>query len=178
MSSIGLTLDLEERSITMRSTGVTGLAFFVVLASACSRAPDSPPSTGSPPAVASSPEAEKELKALEGVWVWVEEEWEGEIEKLPEGAQDVVTIKGNEYKEVRKPSQITSHGTIVVDPTRKPKAFVIHLSDALPGEKVTKVYELAGDALRMHTVYRGDKFPTGLSSKETKEPVRIYKRKK
>jgi len=153
----------------MRSTVAAGLAFCVLLASACFR--------GKPEA-APSPEVEKELKALQGEWLFVEQEREEKISKIPEEGQDILTIKGTEYTELMKPLGTMFTGTIVVDPTHKPKTMVVHLSNATPGEKVTKIYEFAGDTLRMDTVYQGNKIPAEISSKEPGRTVKIYTRKK
>jgi uncharacterized protein (TIGR03067 family) len=95
-----------------------------------------------------TPEAKKELDRLQGTWVMVGLEVNGET--VPEARIQGTTlvIKGDNY--VTHVKDTKRETTIEVDPGKKPKAIDMYFPDGTNAPKLSKgVYELEGDTLKV-----------------------------
>jgi uncharacterized protein (TIGR03067 family) len=90
----------------------------------------------------------KELKSLEGDWVVVSLEGNGQKVDVAEGDGSQLSCRGDSYTQsVRGVAEVK--GTLVVDPSRTPKTM--DLTPAGKGKPVAALYlyELKGDELRL-----------------------------
>jgi len=122
----------------------------------------------------------KELKKFEGIWVMVSDERNG-VEAPKEFVNKVrMTIKGDKF--TFKQGDSTIEGTIVLDPSKKPRAY-----DASATENGTKIstvgiYEFDGDTLKVCYTPEGGERPKEFSTKGGTDdhPIMlgVYKREK
>jgi uncharacterized protein (TIGR03067 family) len=121
--------------------------------------------------------AKTDLKRLEGDWVMVSGEQEGE--KLPEQMikESRVTMKGNTH--TVKLGDETIKGTHKLDPTKKPKTIDVRHEGASNDQPLLGIYELKGDEFKVCFAAPGKERPTEFTSKSgTGQFLHIWKRQK
>jgi uncharacterized protein (TIGR03067 family) len=107
---------------------------------------------------------EKELRKLEGTWMLIGVEADGERTPGDTVKEYRVTIEGTSYltttpKEKRR-------GTLAIDPTRKPRTMDITIIEGLEkGHTQHAIYELDGDTLRICGASPGKDRPTDFETK-------------
>jgi uncharacterized protein (TIGR03067 family) len=103
-----------------------------------------------------------ELKKLEGTWLLISAEANGE--QIPKEALkgQTTTLKGETFT-IRTPGVPPARGKFKIDPSKSPKQF----DWAEEGTKVAliAIYELRGDTLRICSTRAGGKRPTTFSTK-------------
>jgi RNA polymerase sigma factor (sigma-70 family) len=110
--------------------------------------------------------ARKELKQLEGTWEQVNSVVDGEAEEFAEGVRNRVIIRGDSYT-WESAGQLTSRGTLRVDPGKKPKAIDLTVGEGPDkGETYHGIYETSGDELRICSVPPGEARPTKFASRQ------------
>ena len=124
-------------------------------------------------------DAKKELKSLQGTWVMVGLEVNGETVPEKKLAGTTLVIKKDKYTvKVKDNSHET---TIEIDPTKDPKAIDMYFPNGTELPKLSKgVYELDGDTLKIcrHQM-PGEDRPTQIGSwPNTNLFVVTWKRKK
>jgi uncharacterized protein (TIGR03067 family) len=123
---------------------------------------------------------QKELKKFEGTWVMVAAERNGV--KAPEDAVKTVRviIKGDKF--TIKEGDNTIEGTIVLDPSKNPRAYAASATEN--GKKISTVgiYEFDGDTLKVCYTPEGEERPKEFSTKggTDEHPIMlgVYKREK
>jgi uncharacterized protein (TIGR03067 family) len=128
-----------------------------------------------------SPEVEKELKQLEGVWNQVATEMDGKKRDVPpdDDFMSILIFKGDERIDKTKgdkSDRLTQFGKIRIDPTKTPKRIVFFVSGT---KRITKeVYEIQGDELKICSILGSDSFPGEITGKKPQHLLVIYKRVK
>jgi uncharacterized protein (TIGR03067 family) len=81
---------------------------------------------------------------------------------------------------VRRGDQVLVAGTVTLDPTKKPKASDLTLTEGENKEKRgVAIYELTGDTFRLCAARPGEKRPTEFSAKAgSGQMLIVYKREK
>jgi uncharacterized protein (TIGR03067 family) len=119
-----------------------------------------------------------ELKRFEAKWRFVSIEIEGR--PVPEEVfqEDSLELKGKKYTLTIHGK--TTSGAFKIDPTTKPKAIDITITDGPAKDKVAKgIYELDGDTQRLCVAAPGKQRPTEFVSKrETGSVLQVLKREK
>jgi uncharacterized protein (TIGR03067 family) len=163
------------------------IVVFSLTLTACSKEPERTPQAGTGPGPAVAREAgdakpqdpkevEKELNRLQGVWDFVETEWEGKRTK--EGPGKTRTFKGDEMiDETEGAAKLTRRGTVTIDPTRSPKTLDFLVSGA-KGPPVKYAYELKGDTLTFCARLGVNDYPKQITGKGEGQFMEVYKRKK
>jgi uncharacterized protein (TIGR03067 family) len=106
----------------------------------------------------------KELQQLEGTWVRMSIEVNGEKKSDAEAKSQRLTITGEKY--TLKIGDQTRQGTLKVDPTKKPKTIDIIASEGPnKGKTLQGIYELDGDTLKYCVAPPGSERPTEFVSK-------------
>jgi uncharacterized protein (TIGR03067 family) len=121
--------------------------------------------------------AKKDLQRLEGDWVMVSGEQEGE--KLPEQMikESRLTMKGNTH--TVKFGEETMKGTHKLDPTKKPKTIDAQHEGSSKDQTMLGIYELKGDEFKVCFSAPGKDRPTEFTSKSgTGQFVHVWKRQK
>jgi uncharacterized protein (TIGR03067 family) len=122
-----------------------------------------------------SPEVEKELNLLQGVWGQVETEVEGK--RTQEDPTKITrTFKGDEMTDEYKESHRSYSGKIKIDPTRNPKTLDCYLSGTPHATKY--VYELDGDTLRFGATMGVNDYAKEITGKGKGNVMVVYKRQK
>jgi uncharacterized protein (TIGR03067 family) len=124
--------------------------------------------------------AKKDLKQLQGKWVMVSCERDGEKLSEEEISTYRRTIKGNKYTVTFKAGDGTHelHGTITLDPTKRPKAIdAIRTEGESKGQPMLGIYELGGKTQKVCFAPVGQDRPTEFSSKAgTQHVLTVWKR--
>ena len=122
----------------------------------------------------------KELKRFEGNWVMVSAERNG-VEAPKDFVNKVrMTIKGDKF--TFKEGESTIEGTIVLDPSKKPRAY--DASATQNGKKMSTVgiYEFDGDTLKVCYTPEGGERPKEFATKGGTDDhqiiLAVYKRQK
>lgn len=111
-------------------------------------------------------DAKKDLEPLQGTWSVVKIVQDGK--ELPGEAVEGLTlvVKGNS-RVLKQDGEEKSKATFKVDPTKKPKAIDIEVSDGpLAGRTIRGVYEVKDDTLRVCLAIGDDERPDGFEAKE------------
>jgi len=139
--------------------------------------------------------AKKEMKKLQGTWVMVSGEMEGEklseeqVKKIPKFVLVFVDESVSLKKYARgedAPPQVLFKGTFKLDPSQKPKTIDIKILEDInenlnKGKTVPGIYELDGATLRWCAPEPGSKAdrPKAFSTKPgTKHMLSVLKREK
>jgi uncharacterized protein (TIGR03067 family) len=118
----------------------------------------------------------EELKKLEGTWLRLSFEFDGQKEDVDvKGARAV--IKGNVVTFFIG-EKVFGEATFSIDPTKKPKTMDSTSTKPEKGQKTLAIYELIGDNLKI-CVTQGSKRPTEFITKEGSGcALSVYKRAK
>jgi len=130
---------------------------------------------------AAAPEgaAKKELDKLQGTWVGVSGERDGQKLSTDQATRGQLIIKGDRYT-VREGDKVTEQGTFKIDPTKKPMTLdVMPTEGEHKGMNMLGIYELEGDTLRACLAPSGKERPKEFSSKPgSGQSLYIMKREK
>src|SRR5262249_18708418 len=114
----------------------------------------------------------EELKNLQGVWVAVSFEANGDKVPADEVKKIKLTVKDNKW--VLERGDGTNQGTIKLDASKNPKQFDAALEDS--ADSVPGIYELKDGTLKMCWSNPGGERPTSFKNEEGKT-VATYKKK-
>ena len=124
--------------------------------------------------------AKKDLEQLQGEWVMVSSERDGKKLSEEEIATFRRTIKGNKYKVTFEAENAVHelHGTITLDPTKKPKAIdAIRSEGESKGKPMLGIYEFDGKTQKVCFAPVGKERPAEFSSKAgTQHVLTVWKR--
>jgi uncharacterized protein (TIGR03067 family) len=119
--------------------------------------------------------AKEELKKMEGTWVLVSGEEDGKQKPADEVKKLTSTIKGDTLT-ILVDGKAVFEGTVVVDPTKKPKTI-----DTTSKDKTVKspaIYELDGDTFKICVGLKGERPTEFTSKKDSGYALYVYKREK
>jgi len=132
-------------------------------------------------AVLSAQASEKasDLDRLQGIWVLVSMEREGETVPAEDLKDTTVVYEGNRVS-LRASTSIRRRGIITLDPSRKLKAInTWDLDGPYEDQTVPGIYDLDGDTLKLAFSRPGQERPTKFSSREGGAVLYcVYKRQK
>ncbi len=115
----------------------------------------------------------KELKQLQGVWVAVTFESNGEKAPAEDAKKIKLTVKDNKWSLER--SEGTNQGTIKIDGSKNPMQFDAALEDS--GESVPGIFEIKEGVLKMCWTNPGGDRPTAFKGDEGKTLATFKKEK-
>ena len=125
--------------------------------------------------------AKKELKKLNGTWIAIALERDGENlgEKQVKELKLQLTLKDGDYT-VKIDGKVIDTGTAKVDPTKKPKTVDIFPSQGEDkGKTIQGIYEVDGDTFRECLDPRGKGRPTAFATKaDSGQVLIVYQRAK
>ena len=119
--------------------------------------------------------AKEELKKMEGTWLLVSGESNGEV--MP--AEMVKTIKAvlkGDKLSIHFGDKMVFEGTMTVDPTKKPKTMdTVMTADKTKG---VAIYELDGDSFKICVGNKGERPKEFTGKKDSGCSLYVYKREK
>lgn len=118
------------------------------------------------PAFGKEDEAKKDLEKLQGEWVIVSAERDGQPAPKEETASLKRTVKGDEYTVTRNGETI-GKGKYRMDPTKKPKS-IDAITKSEDGEEITLqgIYEFEGETYKVCFAMPGHPRPTDFKTSE------------
>ena len=123
--------------------------------------------------------ADPDLDKLQGTWVMVSMESEGE-QVAPENLKDSTSEYRGNALTLRKGETVRRRGIVTLNPSRKPKAINTWDQDGpFADQTVPGIYELDGDVLKLCFARPGEERPKEFTTKGgTGFLYCVYKRKK
>jgi uncharacterized protein (TIGR03067 family) len=123
----------------------------------------------------------KDLEALKGTWAVVSAERDGKKFTDDQLKGVLVTFDADGKVSVQRQGQPLFEGTVMIDPTKKPKT--IDATQTSEGDNKGKtahgIYEIEGDTLKICSAEFGKERPSEFSSKPgSGHFLRVYKREK
>ena len=121
----------------------------------------------------------KELAQLEGEWVMVSGERDGQA--LPEEyVKSATRVAKDGVSTVTIAGMVVMKSKYTIDPTKKPKAIDFEPTEGeSEGKKIQAIYELDGDTLRFCLAPSGKDRPTEFTAKEgSGRTMSVWKRAK
>lgn len=107
----------------------------------------------------------KELQKLQGTWVAVSREENGQRVPPEELKHITVSFRGDKFT-VRRGDKVIQAGTQKLDPTKKPKTLDATATEGEDkGTTLLGIYELKGDTLRVCFAAKGKSRPTEFKTK-------------
>jgi uncharacterized protein (TIGR03067 family) len=121
--------------------------------------------------------AKEELKKLNGTWIVVALEKDGE--KQVKELKLQLTLKDGDYT-VKIDGKVIDTGTAKVDPTKKPKTVdIVPSQGENKGKAIQGIYEVDGDTFRECLDVQGKGRPTAFATKaDSGQVLIVYKRAK
>lgn len=110
------------------------------------------------------PDAAREMKKFQGTWTFESSESGGQ--KLPaDQLKDLVLVFEGAKHTVKHGTEVIQVGTQTIDPSKKPKAIDVTLTEGpMKGAVLLGIYELDGDTLKVCFDLGGKKRPTEFKS--------------
>jgi len=127
-------------------------------------------------------DAKKDQQALQGTWTLVSAE-QGGKDQTEEAKEHTLTFEGDTFS-VKKGDEVKVKGTFKVDPSKKPRAIDMKITEAKKeqdnGKELHGIYELTKDGLKWCTDEPGgEDRPTEFAAKEgTKHMLVTFKKDK